>query len=225
MYSNAPISDTPIAGLPASSLPPVPVSQVQLWQKTILSQYDASPTLLTLIESFSEAVDVTADLANFYSNIWNVATAVGYGLDVWGQIVGVSRYLQVGSSNYLGFDEAYTAPTASTGPQPFGQAPFGNGVPATTTFALGDNQYRRLIMVKAAANISNLSVPSINALLRMEFGTSDGINPYGTAYVIDTENMSFQYHLGFTPSAVQIAIINNSGVFPRPAGINVTLTY
>ena len=198
---------------------------IPLWQKTILSQYVDSPTLTGLIQSFNDAVEPTTDIANFYSQIWNVATAQGYGLDVWGQIVGVSRLLQVNASNYFGFNEAYTAPTASTGPQPFNQAPFSLGVPATTTFALSDAQYRRLILVKAAANISDLSVPSINKLLQMEFSTSDGVNPYGKAYVIDSGGMAFQYHLGFTPSALQIAIINNSGVFPRPAGVSVTLTY
>ena len=195
------------------------------WDETLLSQYVDSPTLVGLLQSFNDAVDPTIDIANFYSNIWNIATAVGNGLDIWGQIVGVSRYLQVSASNYLGFEEAYTAPTASTGPQPFGQAPFGSGTALTTTFALADAQYRRLILVKAAANISNLSIPSINALLQAEFNTSDGINPYGSAYVINSGSMSFQYHLTFVPSAVQIAIINNSGVFPRPAGVSVSLTY
>ena len=195
------------------------------WDETLLSQYVDSPTLVGLLQSFNDAVDPTIDIANFYSNIWNIATAVGNGLDIWGQIVGVSRYLQVNATNYLGFEEAYTAPTASTGPQPFGQAPFGSGTALTTTFALADAQYRRLILVKAAANISNLSIPSINALLQAEFSTSDGINPYGSAYVINSGSMSFQYHLTFVPSAVQIAIINNSGVFPRPAGVSVSLTY
>ena len=195
------------------------------WDETLLSQYVDSPTLVGLLQSFNDAVDPTINIANFYSNIWNIATAVGNGLDIWGQIVGVSRYLQVSATNYLGFEEAYTAPTASTGPQPFGQAPFGSGTALTTTYTLADAQYRRLILVKAAANISNLSIPSINALLQAEFSTSDGINPYGSAYVINSGSMSFQYHLTFVPSAVQIAIINNSGVFPRPAGVSVSLTY
>ena len=195
------------------------------WDETLLSQYVDSSTLIGLLQSFNDAIDPSIDIANFYTQIWNEATAVGNGLDIWGQIVGVSRNLQISASNYLGFDESVTTPTLTTGAQPFNQAPFYGGTTATTTFALSDSQYRRLILVKAAANISDLSVPSINALLRAEFGTSDGTNPYGKAYVIDNLNMSFEYHLGFVPSAVQIAIINNSGVFPRPAGISVTLTY
>ena len=178
-----------------------------------------------MLESFNEAIDPTADLANFYNKIWNVHTAVGYGLDVWGTIVGVSRYLQIPSTPYLGFEEAFTIPTATTGPQPFNQDPFFNGVTATTSFALTDSQYRQLIMIKAAANISNLSVPAINALLRAEFGVNNGVDPYGDAYIQDLENMSFNYYLNFHPSVAQIAIIQNSGVFPRPAGVQANLIY
>lgn len=195
------------------------------WDETLLSQYVDSPTLTGILNSFNDAVDPSADIANFYSNIWNVQTAVGNGLDIWGIIVGVSRNLEIPASPYLGFEEAYTAPTAATGPQPFNQAPFWQGTTATTTFSLADPQYRRLILVKAAANISNLSIKSINALLQAQFSTSDGINPFGSAYVIDLGAMEFEYHLTFVPSAVQIAIINNSGVFPRPAGVSVSLTY
>jgi len=195
------------------------------WNETLLSQYVDSPTLVGILQSFNDAIDPSVDIANFYTQIWNVATAVGNGLDIWGQIVGVSRYLQINASNYFGFDESVTTPTLSTGAQPFNQAPFYLGATATTTYALSDAQYRRLILVKAAANISNLSIPSINALLRAEFGNNDGVNPYGQAYVVDLGGMAFQYYLNFVPSAVQIAIINNSGVFPRPAGVNVTLTY
>jgi hypothetical protein len=203
----------------------VPSNDPPLWQQTLLSQYVASPTLTALIQSFSDAISPSVDIANFYRNIWSVATAVGNGLDIWGQIVGVSRYLQIPSSTYLGYEEAFRTASSSTGAQPFNQAPLYNGTTATSTFALSDAQYRRLIMVKAAANISNLSIPQINSLLRAEFGTPNGSDPYGQAYVQDLGGMAFNYNLNFHPSAMQIAIINNSGVFPRPAGVKVTLTY
>ena len=198
---------------------------MQNWDQTLLSQYCDSPTIRGMLQSFNDAIDPSADIANFYLNIWNVATAVGNGLDIWGQIVGVSRYLQIAATPYLGYEEAYTAPTAATGPQPFNQAPFYNGVVSTTSFALSDKQYRQLIMVKAAANISDLSIKSINSLLRAEFGVNNGTDPYGDAYVQDLGNMQFNYHLAFTPNAAQIAIVNNSGVFPRPAGVQANLTY
>jgi hypothetical protein len=227
MYGLSAFSTAPIDALAVSQKPtPTPPVVVELWEQTILSQYNSSPTLMAMIESFSDAILPDVDLAQFYANIWDVNTAVGYGLDVWGLIVGVSRNIQVpASSNYLGFDEAYTVPTANTGPQPFNQAPFASATPATVTFSMTDSQYRQLILVKAAANISDLSIPSINALLRAAFGSNNGVDPYGDAYVVDLGGMAFEYYLNFIPNSAQIAIIENSGVFPRPAGVQVTLTY
>ncbi len=194
------------------------------WTQALLSQYIDSPTINGLLESYSSAVDANADITNFYDNIWNVATAVGSGLDIWGVIVGVARYINTNEAGvYFGFEEAVSG---TSGVQPFNQAPFYSGVSATGTYLLSDSQYRRLIMVKAAANISNNTIPSINALLRAEFGSPTVDNdPYGQAWVIDNNNMTMTYYLNFAPNSVQKAIITNSGVFPRPAGVQLLLTH
>ena len=93
MYGLVPFSGSPFASFANKQVAPKPTAEViPLWKKTILSQYDDSPTLLSMIESFNDAIDPTANITAFYENIWNVNTANGYGLDVWGQIVGVSRY-------------------------------------------------------------------------------------------------------------------------------------
>lgn len=194
------------------------------YSQTILSQYAASPTINGLLSAYNSAIDPTDDLANFYNNIWNVNTAVGNGLDIWGKIVGVSRYLSTSTTNvYFGFEEAVSG---TTGSQPFNQAPFSSGPTSTSTCTLSDPQYRRLILVKAAFNISNNTVPAINALLRTEFGTPISPNdPYGQAWVVDNLDMTMTYYLNFIPNAAQIAIITNSGVFPRPAGVQLLLTH
>lgn len=199
---------------------------MQNWDQTLLSQYCDAPTIKGLLDSFNSAVDPTSDIANFYLNIWDINTAVGSGLDIWGAIVNVSRYLEVpASDNYLGFEEAYLSSYASTGPQPFDQAPFFSQVPITNTYALSDEIYRALIFIKAAVNIGNLSVPQINSFLQKFFGTPIGGSPYGKAYVIDNLNQTFTYRFDFVPNAVQLAIVQNSGVFPRPAGVAVLVTY
>lgn len=196
------------------------------WTKTLLSQYCDSPTITSLLGSYSSAVAPTNDISNFYNNIWNIQTAQGQGLNDWGQIVNVSRYLLVPTtSNNLGFNEAFRIGYETTGPQPFGQAPFGTGAQSTDTVALSDNDYRRLILVKAAANISGLSIPAINKLLQQFYGTSYEGSPSGVAYVIDNEDMSITYQFDFIPSPVQLAIIESSGVFPRPAGVSVIVIY
>ena len=59
--------------------------------QTVISQYGNSPTLLAMIDSMNAAIDPSVDIDNFYAYVWDVATAQGFGLDIWGRIVGVSR--------------------------------------------------------------------------------------------------------------------------------------
>lgn len=64
-------------------------------EQTIISQYANSPTILALIGTLNQCVDPQADFDAFYNTIWNVDTAVGFGLDIWGRIVGLptGRYI------------------------------------------------------------------------------------------------------------------------------------
>ena len=59
--------------------------------QTVVSQYGNSPTITSLIESFNDAVDPSSNIDNFYTWVWDVSSAQGFGLDIWGRIVGVSR--------------------------------------------------------------------------------------------------------------------------------------
>jgi hypothetical protein len=184
---------------------------MQNWSQTILSQYASSPTINGIIGSANSAIDPTADIANIYSYLWNVNTAVGQGLNNWGQIVGVGRTLQIPTTpSYFGFHEAGASAL------PFGQAPMYAGPLATQTYALGDSDYRTLILAKAAANISPLTAPSVNAILTSIYG---GL---GRVYCQDTGAMSQRYVFEFQPSAVQLAIVVSGKVIPRSAGVKAT---
>lgn len=179
---------------------------------TIISQYAASPTLRQLIFSLQDYFDQTANFDAFYNLIWNVDTAQGYGLDVWGRIVGVGRVLPVDFNKYFGFDEATTASA-----DPFNQSPFWNGVPFTGNYALPDAGYRLLIMAKAAANITDCSSPAINRILLNLFPGR------GNCYVTDGLDMTMTYTFAFPLNPVEVSIVENSGVLPRPAGVSATV--
>ena len=69
--------------------------------QTVASQYGDSPTILALIESFNAAVDPSEDIDNFYVWVWDVATAQGFGLDIWGRIVGVTRTIPTSPATVL----------------------------------------------------------------------------------------------------------------------------
>jgi len=74
--------------------------------QTVVSQYGNSPTLLSLIDSFNAAVDPSEDFDNFWAYVWYVETAQGFGLDIWGRIVGVSRTIPTTPATVL-TDEQY----------------------------------------------------------------------------------------------------------------------
>ena len=136
-------------------------------EQTILSQYANSPTLVQLVKNMDGYIDPSADIDAFYNLIWNVDTAVGMGLDIWGKIVGLEngRKLIIPTTEVnFGFVEA-----GATSAEPFDQGVFYSGTPGTQTYVLQDAPFKVLILAKAMANITDCSIPSINQLLRNLF--------------------------------------------------------
>ena len=183
-------------------------------EDTIFSQWANSPILMQIIRNINLYVDPVADLDNFYNQVWNVNTAEGYGLDVWGRIVGVNRNIKIPNPNqkYLGFAESDSVNKAA-----FNQAPFWNGSQATTVYALPDDLFRTLIMAKALKNISNGSCQSINQILRLLFASR------GRAYVIDRMNMTMILVFEFVLDQFSLNMLVQSDVIPRPAGVGALL--
>lgn len=179
-------------------------------RQVLLSQYANSPVLLSLIVALNEALDHQQWFDEFYDKVWNIDTAVGFGLDIWGRIVGVSRALYVASEDYLGFSE-------STENFPFGEGIFYGGGNFTPNYKLSDDAYRRLIMAKAALNITDGSIPAINTILRALFPA------HGNVYVRDNNDMTLTYVFGVTLSKVDYAIVAQSGVLPKPVGVSFTV--
>lgn len=183
------------------------------WKKTVISQYANSPSLLYLLNSINEWIDPSADINLFYRRIWDLKTADGIGLDIWGRIVGIGRVLSVPiASDAFGFN------TDGLDFQPFGQAPFYVPGQEYENLSLGDEDYRRLIFIKAAANIAACDVKSLNTILK-------GLFPdRGRCYVNDYGRMHIRYNFEFELTAVEIAILNIEGIFPRPAGVGFSFS-
>lgn len=180
-------------------------------EKTIISQYANSPTICQLIRNMNAHIDPQADIDNFFYWVWNVDTAQGFGLDDWGRIVNISRYLTLPTEPfYFGFSQQNEA-------QPFDQAPFYNGTGETQTYALADNEYRKLILAKALSNITATTVPAINQMLQNLFADS------GRCYVNDTGGMQMRYTFEFIPTPFQFAVLTQSGALARPAGVDAIL--
>jgi hypothetical protein len=175
--------------------------------RTIISQYANSPTIVQLVRNIDEYIDPRVNIDDFYNFVWNVDTARGFGLDIWGRIVNIGRDLRLPDVEWFGFDEA------SPGSYPFDEQPFFNGGGTTNVFTLSDDAYRKLILTKALANIISTNAPSMNQLLQNLFADR------GRCYVVDMGGMAMQYTFEFDLTPVEYAIVTQSGALPRPAGV------
>lgn len=184
------------------------------YSPTIISQYAQSPVINALIADFAAWLDPTQNIDSFFDLIWNVDTAQGYGLDVWGRIVGVSRVIQVTTATYFGFNQQ--APTVGAfGPN--NTSPFYSGQSNSSSYALSDSAFRTLILAKALANICDGSIPMINQLLLNLFPAR------GNCYVTSGGNLTMTYTFKFPLSLVELAIVQNSGVLPTPCGVSSSI--
>ena len=190
------------------------------YARTVMRQYANSTTLRALLDAFDAWVDPSRFSDAFLRDVWDISTARGFGLDIWGRILGQSRALRVQQlpDDNFGFD---IGATPGTQWKPWGQAPWFNGAQAgAISYALDDAAYRQLLLVKAAANIASCDVPSLNALLRAMFGARGRCY---AGYSLDTP-MRLAYNFEFNPTPIERAIIE-SGVFPVPAGVTVIYNY
>ena len=184
------------------------------WEYTLLAQFSNSPSLMNILEGFNQSVDPSTLIDTFIADVLNPGTATSWGLDVWGRIVGVGRVYQVASSGFLGFDEADDGSGTAL---PMGSGIFYSGTAVTENYALTDEWYRKLIFAKAQANISSGSISDINSILMSIFSDS------GKIWVEETDEDTMTIKYNWTISAIEAAIIEQSGVIMRQS--TTTLDY
>lgn len=186
------------------------INPFDVWT-TVISQYANSPILTTLITNFSQYVDQTKNMDDFFDSVWDIDTSQGHGLDVLGRIIGVVRTVTIpGDVNYFGFQEA----TSWFG---FNEGIFYTGTQSTPNFVLSDTVYRLLLFAKALSNISDGSIPSINQLLLNLFPSR------GNCYCTDGGDMTMTYTFGFPISLPERAVLEQSGALPKPVGVSATV--
>ncbi|MGP9421484.1 DUF2612 domain-containing protein [Ewingella sp. AOP9-I1-14] len=185
------------------------------WEETILTQYSASQKLLAIISTFNNAVSVEDFTDKFIKDVWDISTNLTYGLDVWGKIVGVSRYIRADiENNSFGFSEADSG-DVNNYPSPFNDEPFYAGVQETETVRLTNDAYRTLILCKAFSNISVATIPEINKFLSILFSGR------GAAFSVDYGNMVMGITCTFYLAPYEKSILENFDVLPIPSGVMV----
>lgn len=185
-------------------------------RQALISQYANSPTIVQMLENFSNWSDVESlfgspeSLQSFFGVIWDIDHAIGFGLEIWGRILGASRNIPVLSQlTYFGFSEGSGAP--------FGSAAFYNGPSSGNIYRLADDAYRTLLLVKAAANICSTNADTLNSLLRSLFPGG------GRCYVSDLGSMRMRYLFEFPLLPYEISVVSAKNILPRPAGVEAFL--
>ena len=174
-------------------------------EETIVFQYAASPKLNKLLKSLESSLDVKSDFQAFYDAVFNIMSAFGWGLDVWGKILGIGRYITIeDTSGVFGFN--------GSGLEGWNQGTFYRDN-SSGLFRLEDTAYRDLLLLKAMSNISNCSVPSLNSLLGIFF------RERGRAYVKNAGVMAIRYVFEFSLEPYERALMRREDIPPRPAGV------
>lgn len=176
-------------------------------KQTIMSQYANSPKLMHIIQTLFEAVDMTKFTADYQRLIMSLPTANGYGLDIWGIIVGISRAVRFPNpeGEYFGFEDGF---------YPFNERPFSAAGAEGDAWELSDDAYRGLILIKAMSNIIYATAPNINALMRAVFQKP--------CYFLITGHMKAQYVFEFHLSQFEHHIVYNTDILPRPCGVQIS---
>lgn len=181
-------------------------------QYTLMSQYANSPVIVSLIEQINDILDPSKLIDDFYNKLWNLKTANGYGLDNWGRIIGVDRNVRMSAPNEVNFG-FHTDPDSAFF-TPFNVAPFSASGSGFESYALPDDLYRQLIIVKAASNIIYATAPNINKFLKMIFNER--------SFYLITDIMKAEYRFEFTLNSFQRLIVFTLNLLPNPCGVELT---
>lgn len=133
---------------------------------TVQSQYSASPRILALAGMYWDMLNPGSEIQTMLDDMLNPSTARGYGLDVWGRIVGIKRATVPVSGEYLAFDPD---PLSNPDGDSWNNAPFN---PLTPQGLATDTVFRVYVMVKAMMNIGNGSLADINKYFSLMFPDS-----------------------------------------------------
>lgn len=152
--------------------------------------------------------------------ITDVTGALASGTTITGQISGtpggVGTY-QITPPQIVA-SETMVTNIVSSG-DPFTVSSFYDGDTITTNYVLSDDAFRQLILAKAAANITDGSIPSINAILMNLFPGR------GNAFVQDNLDMTMTYVFTFPLQPFEQAIVASSGVLPRSTGVAAGVSF
>lgn len=169
----------------------------------MLSQYANSPKYVSLYNGLRDIFSNAKTMEEWYNVVFNLKTASGYGLDIWGKILNQGRqfsFVENGTTEYVFLGGEQTI----------------DGIIYSAEYM--EEMYRMVLFLKALTYITNCTLASLNSLLQYYF--RDRIDPENNqnVYVINYGTMEIRYVFQFYVSKIEKSIFT-SDVMPRPTGV------
>lgn len=180
--------------------------------RAILWQYNSATKLQSLLQSKQSWYDTnqTQFWEDWYTDVFNLATANDFGLSVWSIILNQPIYI----------NNAQGAPNNQT---------FGIGVNnqnltngnlqgnSSAVFYFSTPIARLLLQLRYFQLTSSGTVPEINRMLKYLF------SGYGLVYLVDDLDMTQRYLFYFTIPSEMRLMLTSFDILPRPAGVKSTI--
>ena len=169
----------------------------------MLSQYANSPSYVKLYNGLMELFSNAKLISDWYNVVYNLKTATGFGLDIWGEILNQGRQLSYTENGttvniYLGGEQTI------------------DGVVYSATYM--EELYRTVLFMKTLSNITNCTINSLNSLLQYYFKNRGGV------YVLEYGVMEIRYVFEFYVSSIEKSIFTSS-IMPKPTGVGASFEY
>lgn len=170
----------------------------------MISQYANSPILVKLVDGLKSQYNSAKTIEDWFKIIFNLKTASGIGLDVWGEILNQSR-------SFTYEDNGVVNTVVLQGGQTI------DGI--TYTDEQIENLYRTILFLRTISNISGATIPSMNELFQYYFKDREG-----RVYILEYATMEIRYVFEFYVSKFEKTIFS-SDIMPKPTGVLSSFSY
>lgn len=168
----------------------------------MIAQYANSPKFVKLVNGLKDQFNNSKTIEDWFNVVYNLKTAAGFGLDIWGVILNQSRLISYD-------DNGVTEVVLLRGAQTI------DGVSYTAEQM--EEYYRLVLFLKSMCYITNATVKSLNDMLQFYFGGNK-------VYVLEYNPMEIRYVFEVFLTKLEKAIFT-SDVMPKPTGVEVSFEF
>ena len=189
----------------------IPTLKQDMALSLVLNQMTESPNYLSIIRAIASTYDDQGAVLEYIGKL-DVYTARGVWLDLIGSIVGASRRVDIDLDYaYFGYSDINAVASG-----------YGNGrywyygAPSSVSNLLADEEYRKVILAKAAQNAGDCSHVSVVEVMQAVLDTSKAFSFNG-----GNGNLDIMFEGGVSENI--LALIKNGKIIPTAAGVGLRL--